>query len=416
MDKLMSPRRVVFILSLLLGLQPVTTDLYLPALPALTGWLGGSMTQAQLTLTALLLAFGASQLVWGPLSDRYGRRPVLLAGLALYVLAALACVAATSFPWLISWRALQGVALGAAVMCARAIVRDLYAPEAGARVMSQGLSGLGLMACASAVLGSVLAGTLGWRATLMALALVGVITLAVIAWRYAETNLHPNPQALHAASLLRTWRSILRHPTFVAFCALSCASYAGLFTLLAASPFVFIQVLGWSPVEYGGAMLSTSLAYLGGTFLCRYLLTRHRVQRTVALAGGLSLLAGGVLLGLHFVGAYSGRFGGYALLLPINLFLVAHGIHQPCSQSGAVGPFPHAAGTASALNGFFMMCLAFAVGAWLGKSMGGMLWPLVAGMAFWSVCIAAVAWTLVARLNLPAPLKPSAAAESAAAP
>ncbi|MEP6791904.1 MAG: MFS transporter, partial [Ramlibacter sp.] len=134
----MSPALVVLVLSLLLGIQPVTTDLYLPALPSLTEGFGAPLSQAQLTLTSLLLAFGTSQLFWGPLSDRYGRRPVLLCGLAAYALASIGCALAASMPLLIVWRTVQGAAMGAAVMGARAIVRDLYTPEQGARMMSKG--------------------------------------------------------------------------------------------------------------------------------------------------------------------------------------------------------------------------------------------------------------------------------------
>ena len=153
----MSPALVVLVLALLLGLQPMTTDLYLPALPALTADLGARMAQAQLTLTALLLAFGLSQLVWGPVSDRFGRRPVLLAGMSSYVLASIGCALSPSIDTLIAWRVLQGMAMGAAVMCGRAIVRDLYEPAEGATVMSKGLSGLGIIACLSAPVGSLLA-------------------------------------------------------------------------------------------------------------------------------------------------------------------------------------------------------------------------------------------------------------------
>ena len=131
----MQPATIVLLLALLLGIQPITTDLYLPALPALSQALGASMAQSQLTLSALLLAFGCAQLVLGPLSDRFGRKPILLWGLAAYVLAAVAGVMAPSIELLIVARTVQGAAMGAAVMCARAVVRDLYAPAAGARVM-----------------------------------------------------------------------------------------------------------------------------------------------------------------------------------------------------------------------------------------------------------------------------------------
>ena len=170
---------------MLLGIQPVTTDLYLPALPAMTESFGASTSQAQLTLSALLLAFGCSQLVWGPLSDRFGRRPIFLWGLAGYTLASIGSVLAPSMALLIVWRALQGAAMGAVVMGARAIVRDLYLPADGARIMSKGLSGLGVLACLSAPLGALLAELFGWRAALMAVATFGGCTLALIALRFA---------------------------------------------------------------------------------------------------------------------------------------------------------------------------------------------------------------------------------------
>jgi len=387
----MQPGLIVLILSLLLGLQPITTDLYLPALPALTEGFGAPMAQAQLTLTALLLAFGLSQLVWGPLSDRFGRRPILLVGLTAYVLASIASTLSPSMDMLIVWRTVQGAAMGAGVMCARAIVRDLYTPAQGARVMSKGLSGLGVIACLSPPLGGLLSDLFSWREALLTLAVFGAVCLALIALRYEETVPHKNMKALQPATLLRTWLTILRNPTFVAFSALSSASYGGLFTFLASSSFVFIQVLGVSKTQYGLLMFTMAFAYLLGTFLCRRLLSRFGVRGAVAIAGALTL-SGGTLMGVL---ALAGLHTGWAIMLPFYLFMLGHGVHQPCGQSGAVGPFPQAAGAASALNGFLMMVVAFAVGGWLGTYMDGTVFPLVFGVWFWSVLIALTAWTLV---------------------
>jgi len=221
----MSPGLVVLVLTLMLGLQPITTDLYLPALPALTQGFAAPMSQAQLTLTALLLAFGLSQLVWGPLSDRYGRRPVLLAGMLGYVLASVGCTVATSMEQLIIWRTVQGAAMGAGVMCARAIVRDLYTPAEGARAMSKGLSGLGVIAFVSPPLGGLLSELFGWRMALMVLAIFGAAALALIFWRFEETVSARNPRALQPVTLVRTWALILRSPTFWAYALLTAASY-----------------------------------------------------------------------------------------------------------------------------------------------------------------------------------------------
>ncbi|WP_210546839.1 multidrug effflux MFS transporter [Rhodoferax sp. PAMC 29310] len=389
----MSAAWVVLILSLLLGLQPITTDLYLPALPALTASFEAPMGQAQLTLTALLLAFGLSQLVWGPLSDRFGRRPILLIGMSAYLIASVASAMAPSMAMLIVWRTMQGAAMGAGVMCARAIVRDLYTPLQGARVMSKGLTGLGIIACASAPLGGLLSDLFSWRIALLALAVFSAVCLAVVALRFTETRPDTNRHALKPAVLLQTWRSILRHPTFLTFSALSAVSYGGLFTFLAASSFVFIRVLGLSVTEYGFVMFVNSLMYVLGTLLCRRLLPCVGVPRAIAIAGVLSL-TGGTTMGVLALASFQSV---WAIMLPQCLYMLAHGIHQPCSQSGAVGPFPQAAGVASALNGFGMTLVAFAMGTWLGTHLNDTVFPLVLGIWFWSALIALIAWTLVQR-------------------
>ena len=396
----MSAGLVVLILSALLGIQPVTTDLYLPALPALTSGFGASMPQAQLTLSALLLAFGTSQLIWGPLSDRFGRRPILLWGLAAYTLASIGSALAPSMVLLIVWRVIQGAAMGAVVMCARAIVRDLYLPAEGARIMSKGLSGLGVLACLSAPVGGLLAEFFGWRAALAAVAVFGAATLLLVALRFRETLAQKNLEALQPAKLARTWLGIARNPTFLAFSALSAASYGGLFTFLASSSFVFIGVLGLGRAQYGLVMFSMCFFYLLGTFVCRRLLPRFGVRKSIAIAAGFSL-SGGTLMGLL---SLAGLHNVWAIMLPYYLFMIGHGIHQPCGQSGAVGPFPKSAGTASALHGFLMMVVAFAMGGWLGTHMDGTVRPLTLGIWFWSVLVAASAWTLVQKHGESAPL------------
>ncbi len=393
----MSPTLVVLFLAMLLGLQPITTDLYLPALPGLTQQLGASMPQAQLTLSALLLAFGLSQIVWGPLSDRFGRRPVLLIGMVAYVAASIASAVAPTMDILILCRTLQGVAMGAGVMCARAILRDLYQPEQGANIMSKGLSGLGLIACISAPLGGFLTALFSWHAALLALAVFGAATLALIAWRFEETVRHKNPRALELATLVRTWQHILSNPTFLAFSLLSVFSYAGLFTFLASSSFVFMRVLGFSATQFGFVLFGMSTVYVTGTFLCRLLLKHLGLRKSVAIAGGLSF-TGGTLMGVL---ALAGVQSGWAIIIPQCIFMAGHGIHQPCGQSGAVGPFPKAAGAASALNGFIMMVGAFGVGQWLGHRMDGTVFALTNGIWFWGTLLALTSWTLVQRYGQP---------------
>jgi DHA1 family bicyclomycin/chloramphenicol resistance-like MFS transporter len=393
----MSPTLIIVLLSMLMGIQPVATDLYLPALPAIKAEFEAELSQVQLTLSALLLAFGTSQLVWGPLSDRFGRRPILLWGLATFTLAGLGCVMASSMHALIVWRALQGAAMGAVVMCARAIVRDLYTPETGARVMSKAFTGLGMLACASAPLGGLLTDLWSWHAALGLVMGFGAITLALVMLTFKETVHRKNLHALHVKVLAKTWWDIVRHPTFVAFTCVSIASYGGLFTFLASSSFVFIGLVGLARWQYGLLLFSMAFTYILGTLLCRRLLIRFGVARTVAIGGGFSLV-GGCWMALN---AWLGWQSVVGLMGPFYLFILAHGIHQPCGQSGAVGPFPKAAGAASALGGFLMMVAAFATGLWLGAVKDGSAMPMAQSIAFWSVLTALSAWLLVLRRGGP---------------
>lgn len=386
----MSPLLVVVVLSLLLGIQPVTTDLYLPALPGLTEGFGATVAQAQLTLTGLLLAFGISQLAWGPLSDRFGRRPILLAGLALYTLAAAGCAVAPSMEALVVWRVLQGAAMGAAVMVARAMLRDLFMPSEGARMMSKAMTGLGAIACLSAPVGSLLMELTGWRWVMSVVSLFSASLLALIALRFKETLPAQRRAPLNVGVMARNWRLILRNPTFQANSLLATATYAALFTFLASSSFIFLKVLGLSRLQYGLAMFSMSTMYIAGTVVCRRLLPRLGVRRTLTVGGALSLV-GGSSMGVL---ALAGVQGTWAILVPLWVFMLSHGINQPCGQSGCVAPFPQAAGAASALNGFIMMCTAFVVGGWIGSHLDGTVFALTNGLWFWSVVVTVICWTL----------------------
>ncbi|MBC7956553.1 MAG: multidrug effflux MFS transporter [Cytophagales bacterium] len=389
----MDPATVVVVLTLLLGIQPVTTDLYLPALPMLARDLQTTVSSAQLTLSTLIICFGFGQLICGPLADRFGRRPVLLFGLSLYTAASVLSAASPTIGWLILWRALQGGAMAAAVTCGRSIVRDLYAPHDGARVMSRALTGLGFIAMASPLVGGLIVQWLSWHAALTVLAVFGALTLGVIAWRFEETVPQRNPSATQIVPMLKNWASVARHPTFQAWAALSALTYGGLFVTLAGSSFVFIDVLGTSRVAYGAFLFSSSMAYVTGTFLCRRLLLARGLRGAVAVGAGLTL-AGGLSMGAL---ALLGFHNAWAIAVPQWLFAMGHGIHQPCGQAGAVGPFPEKAGTAASLSGFGMTLSAFAVGLWLGRSFNGTVYPLTLSVCAFSIGLALLAWTLVQR-------------------
>jgi DHA1 family bicyclomycin/chloramphenicol resistance-like MFS transporter len=351
------------------------------------------MGSTQATLSALLFAFGFSQLLLGPAADRFGRRPVLLGGLSVFVLASVGCVMAADIGALVGWRALQGVGMAAAVVCARAMVRDLYAPTDGARIMSKALTGLGLIALASPLLGGVLASTVGWRHALAAIGVFGAICLGLVALAMPETVRARNPDALRLAPMFVQWARILRHPTFIAWALLIACTYGGLFAFLAGSSFVLIDVLGSSRLACGLYIAGCSVSYIVGTFWCRRWLPRHGLAGSVKRGAAFSLAGGLSMAGL----AAAGVIGPWAIVVPQFVYAFGHGIHQPCGQAAVVGPFPQHAGAASALAGFILAAVAVAVGAWLGVAMNDTVYPLVLTVGAMSVATAGVAWTLVQR-------------------
>ncbi|HET9208562.1 MAG TPA: Bcr/CflA family efflux MFS transporter [Burkholderiaceae bacterium] len=381
-------------LALLLGTQAMATDLYLPALPMMARDLSADMPAVQATMAAFVLAFGLAQLVWGPVADRFGRRPVLRAGVALFALASLGAALARDVNAVIAWRAFQGAGVAAAVVCARAMLRDVFEPHRGAHVMSQALTGLGLIAIAAPIAGGAIAAAAGWRSTMALLAAFGAGLLAFVVWRVPETVRTRNPRATHARALLAQLGRALAHPAFRAWTLLVCGTYGGLMVFLAGAGFVLIDHLGFSAWQCGLAMGSNSVAYVLGTFICRRLLARHGLVGAVQRGAAFTALAG---VGLAWAAATS-TFTLWTVLLPQWAYALGHGVHQACGQAGAVGPFPHAAGVASALTGFLLALVGAAVALWLGLHLSASKpQPYFAGLATMAGLTALVAWTLVRR-------------------
>ncbi len=397
------PWVVVAAISLLLGLQPIATDLYLPAMPQMQGAMGLHASAVQWTLSVLILAFGFGQLVWGPIADRFGRRPVLRSGLSLFVVASGVATLAPNLPVLIAARAAQGASLAAAVVCGRAMIRDLYAPEEGARMMSRGLSGLGLLALSGPILGGLTATYLGWRATMAVIGIFGVVALGFVWLRLPETLPETRRKAdLNWVRLVREWRDIFAHKRFRAYTMLTSSTYGGLYVYLALSSFVFIDVVGISRTAYGASMATLSLSYLAGTIACRRILPQRGLTGTVRLAGWCTLTGGLIMGGLS---AY--EFTTHApihawMLLPgLWLYAFAHGIHQPCGQTGTVSAFPGHAGAASALSGFLLSSMAFVIGALLSWWTALPAWAHTIHPMALGVCMGGLmtAWVALSRVQ-----------------
>jgi DHA1 family bicyclomycin/chloramphenicol resistance-like MFS transporter len=385
------------LLPLLLAAQPVATDSYLPALPAIARDLGS----ASASLTVFVLAFGFGQLPCGPLSDRFGRRPVLLTGLACYALAALGCALATGIPMLVTCRALQGFSMAAILVCARAAVRDLYPAHEGPHVMARGLTGLGVVALIAPVLGAYAVQATDWRWVLGGMAVYALVLWALCFRGFTETRVRSSDPSAPKGSV----REVFASQNFRAWASVSAVTYGGLFCFLLFSPMVYISYLGLSPGWYGWIPAGGSLVYIFSTTMCRRLLTRHGAVRTVQMGSVLSL-AGPLVQAL---GCWMLPRSAWPLLLGHAIYCIGHGIHQPCGQAGAVGDLPHLAGRAVSWSGFAMMAVAFVVGqiaaGFVNPLFSNGAWPMVVPMALAGVTLVLIAFLWLPRLPLSHPRK-----------
>ncbi len=382
-------------LAVLLGVQPATTDLYLPTLPALRADLGASVAAAQMTLGVLVLSFGIAQLVIGPLSDRLGRRPVLLSGLMLYIAASLASAGAPHIDALVLCRAVQGVGLACSVVCARAVLRDLFEPQEGAQVMARALGGVGFVALVGPLAGAAVADAWNWRAAFVLCSLFAAAALALVAWKLPESLAPRHRQPLRPGPMLHSLRRIATHPAFLAWSALMAGTYGAIYTYLAGSAFVFIETLGRSRLAYSLVLATATGSYMAGTFACRRRLQRSGLLDAVRRGAAFSALGGTAMLVIALLDWREPA----AIATAMAAIAFGHGYHQPCAQAAVTGPFPAQAGMAAALAGFVMSLVAFGISAWLGWAANGTMLPVLGTQAVFALATALIAATLIQQLG-----------------
>ena len=387
------PAGLLLLLTGLLALQPLSTDLYLASLPALRGHFQASVSAVQLTLSAFLAGFALSQLVAGPLSDRFGRRPVAIAGCTLFTAASLAGVLAPSLGVLIAARVLQAIGVCCTVVCGRAIVRDLYEAEAGARVLSRALMWMGVAPIAGPVAGGLLQATFGWRANFGLLAAAGALVLAAAWHTLRETNRHRNPAATDAATLARNYARIAASRRFWAYALPVTGSYSALFCFISTSSFVLIGIFGIPARQFGFVYALVTTGYMLGAMAVRRAVGRFGLVGSIRLGASVALAAAACLAALALADVRS----PWAVVVPMFGVVAAHGFIQPCCQIGAIDPFPRQAGAAAALLGFVMLAVSASAGWAVGALHDGGTRPLALGVASSAALCALAAWALLRR-------------------
>ena len=353
------PSRLLLLLVIVLtGLGDLTTQIYVPSLPAIAADFGVGKEAVQHTLTAFVLAFGLGQLVWGPLSDRFGRRIVLLSGLLLYLAASIACYLADSTGSLIGARFAQGAGASAAIVLARAITRDAWGARAGP-VMMLGTLAIGLCVMVSPLLGSVLASfPAGWQGSFVFLFVLASVVLAYVWFGYRETHHARDPHAIHPLRLISNYRALLRDRGYVGFALVLAFTYGGLFAFISSAPLYFVGEMGLSPQAYGLCFLVVVAGLCAGVVVARFMSQRRGFAATLRIGIGLCLASALAALAL----AWATGPTLASLLLPQLPVTFGAGLVIPSAIAGAVIPQGQRAGLAAGLLG----CLQMIGGALFG--------------------------------------------------
>jgi len=380
------------LLALLTAIGPVSMDLYLPALPEIGRALAAPAGQVQLTISVYLIGFGIGQIVYGPVADRYGRKPVMLAALAIYCVATLACAAAPTITTVIAARAIQAFGAAGAIVLARAVVRDLYEGARAGREMSLIAMIMGLAPLVAPMIGSVLQTAFGWRACFLFVFAVGLAAAVAVRRLLPETLRAPLRTGL--SGLWQSYGIVARNRVALAYLAIIAAGYSGLFAFLSASPFVLQGVHRLTPFGFAVAFAVASIGYLIGTSLAAHLVTRLGLDRTIGW-GALALAAGGLAM-LAATALWPATAAG--VVASMMLYLAGLGIAMPQAFAGALQPFPERAGAASSLIGFVQQTVAAASGALVGQSLGATAWPLAIGIAV-PGCLTLLIWTMTRNLR-----------------
>ena len=352
------------LLTTLVALGPLSTDLYLPALPTLARVFATDTGRVQLTLSVYLAGFALAQLAYGPLSDRFGRRPVMLGGLALYFVGTLGCIAAISIDALIAARLLQAVGACAGPVLGRAVVRDVWGPLDSARVLAYVSGAMALAPLVGPAIGGSLTVHFGWQSNFIALALISSLQTVAVWWWLKESNHQPDPTATRPRHIAQNFRRLLADRAFVGYVLALSFSYSALFAFISGSPFLLIDGYGLSPQAFGLCFGIVVAGYIFGATFSGRLVRRWGADRLLIVGGWLGAAAGWLMWALD----WSGLHHPAALLAPMFVVALSVGMVMPNAVSRGLAPYPQMAGAAASLMGFFQMGIAALVGVAVGHS------------------------------------------------
>jgi DHA1 family bicyclomycin/chloramphenicol resistance-like MFS transporter len=342
----------VVLLGLLTVFAPLSIDMYLPALPALQVYFKASEGAIQLTLASFFVGFSLGQTLYGPLADRFGRKPPLYVGMFVFTLASAACAFAASVQALTAFRLLQSLGACAGSVISRAMVRDLFPPEETRRVYSALILVMGVSPLAAPLLGAYLMMWFGWKSIFLSVALVGALATVGLHFRLPESL--PSPRPLSFSYIFATYRGLLADRFFLGASLATGFSSAGMFAYIAGSPFVFINIYGVSPDHFAWFFAVNAAAVVIGAQINGRVLHNHAPEKLMRIAAFVQAAAGILLIAAVVGGARSLA----SIALPLFLYLATIGFVFPNAVALALANHGHVAGMASALLGTLQFSMA----------------------------------------------------------
>ena len=337
------------------AIAPMTVDMFLPSLPTMAEEFGASESTLQLAVTLFIISFAGSQLVYGPTSDRIGRRPALLAGLALFVAGSLIALSAQSVETLLAGRVVQGLGGGAGPAVAQAIVLDIYGRQRAARVLSYMAIALPLAPAIAPIFGGFLHDAFGWHSVFITLTVIGVLLALAYGLGIPETLPRRAPGTSGLGGLVRDYRTVFSSRTYLAYAAVMGLMFGGQLVFISSSSFVLQEEFGLSAQWFGLSFGLVAMGIMLGATISSRLVAQLPSHRIVLLGTAVAAASSALML----VWVLTSDSGGvWSVLVPMFVTAIGLGLTRPAAMAGALVPFPQIAGLASALLGFSQMLIA----------------------------------------------------------
>ncbi len=352
----METRLATAVLIALSALAPMSIDMFLPSMPQMARDFDTSTGTVSLAVTLFIFSFAASQLVYGPASDRFGRRPVLLAGLALFIAGGAFCLFANSVEVLVAGRILQGLGGGAGPAIANAVIVDVYKRERAHGILAIMTVSIALAPMLSPIAGGFLHEVWGWRSVFVVLVGIGVLLAGAFATLIPETNAHRDANALNARGMASNYAGLFRSRVYVTFALVMALLFSGQLIFISTSSFVLVDDLGVSETTFGFSFGFVAFGIMAGATISRRLAGKWPSRRIVMTAAVVGFGAAMVMAGL----ALGGAANLAAIVVPMFVLAGGNGLARPAATAAALTEFPRTAGLASAVLGFSQMAVASA--------------------------------------------------------